>query len=158
MDDAGAAVPRGREAIIGIGNVDRGDDAIGRVVARRLRARQLPSVDVFEDDGDAANLLSFFESAETVYVVDAAVSGAEPGIIRRFDVTTAPLPQTISMLSTHGVGLAAAVELARVLKRLPRRCIVYTVEAKECTMGASLTPAVEAAVAEVIARLCAEIA
>ncbi|MHB8884040.1 MAG: hydrogenase maturation protease [Methylovirgula sp.] len=158
MDDVAAPELSDRRLVIGVGNLDRGDDAVGRIVAQRLRLRQLPGIEVIEDGGEAASLLSRFEGADAVYLVDAALSGAAPGTIRRFDVTTAPLPNARATLSTHGFGLAAAIELARVLHRLPRFCIVYTVELDSCTTGASLTQAVEAAVKELIARLCIEIA
>ncbi len=157
MGDSGAAAPRGRQLIIGIGNTDRGDDAVGRIVARQLRARQRTGVEIFEESGEAASLLSSIEGAGAVWFVDAAVSGAAPGTIRRFDVAAASLPQAMSSLSTHGFGLAEAIELARALKRLPSRCIVYTVEICACEAGALLTPDVAAAVEEVVARVCAEI-
>ena len=158
MDEVGTAPLSNRRRVIGVGNLDRGDDAVGRIVAQRLRLRQLPDVDVIEDGGEALSLMSRFEGVDAVYLVDAAVSGAPPGTIRRFDVTTAPLPDAMATLSTHGFGLAAAIELARVLHRLPRLCIVYAVELDACTMGAPLTQAVEATVNVLIARLFAEIA
>ncbi len=158
MAEAGATAPQTGRLIIGIGNRDRGDDAVGRIVAERLRACRLAGIEILDESGEAANLLGRFESAETIYVVDAAASGAPPGTIRRFDVASAALPQKISAVSTHGFGLAEAIEIARALKRLPRRCIVYTVEIQACDPGAPLTSAVAAAVDEVIARICAELA
>jgi hydrogenase maturation protease len=48
---------------------------------------------------------------------------------------------------THAFGLAAAVELARALQRLPRRLVLVGVEGAEFEAGAALTPPVVRAVA-----------
>jgi hydrogenase maturation protease len=60
-------------------------------------------------------------------------------------------------LSTHGFGLAEAIELARALGGLPPRCVVYAIEGSSFEEGAALSPPVVAAAAEVARRLCGEI-
>jgi hydrogenase maturation protease len=144
--------------VIGIGNCDRGDDAAGRRVAQRLRDFVLPGVDILESRGEAMGLLGHFEAADLVYLVDAAVSGMPPGTIRRFDVAATALPPTGAFVSTHGFGVAEALELARALGRLPRRCVIYTVEVDSCTAGAPLTQAVAVAVEALSAQLAGELA
>jgi hydrogenase maturation protease len=143
-------------AIIGIGHPDRGDDAVGRVVAACLGARALGGVTVLEHDGETAGLLEWLAGADTAILVDAAMSGQAAGTVQRFDVGSTPLPSGC-FLSTHGMGLAEAVELARVLGQLPRRCIVYAIEARGFDHGAALSPEVAAAVDEVVARLLEEV-
>jgi hydrogenase maturation protease len=91
------------------------------------------------------------------FLVDACVSGAPPGTVRRFDVSSSAMPALAPGFSTHGFGPAEAVELARALGRLPRRTVVYTIEGASFETGASLSPEVAAAVAEVVRRLWAEI-
>lgn len=157
MDDARTHAPQGRRLIIGIGNRDRGDDAVGRIVAERLRDYDIPNMEIFEESGEAARLLDCFAGADIVWLLDAAMSGAPIGTIQCFDVSSAPLPQGKTFVSTHGFGLAEAVELARALKRLPRRCIVYTVEISSCEIGAPLTPEVAAGAQELLARMCTEV-
>ena len=44
--------------VVGIGNPDRGDDAVGRLVARALRGRVPADVRVVEQDGEATALLA----------------------------------------------------------------------------------------------------
>ncbi len=51
------------------------------------------------------------------------------------------------------MGLTETIELARRLNRLPRRLRLIGIEAGELTMGAGLSPAVEAAVATVAEEL-----
>jgi hydrogenase maturation protease len=156
VDDARPHVSQGRRLIVGVGNRDRGDDAVGRVVAERLRACGFQDIEIIEESGEAARLLDCFVGADTVWLLDAAMSGAPIGTIQCFDVSAAPLPQGQTMVSTHGFGLAEAIELARALKRLPRQCIVYTVEIDSCEMGAPLTPEVAAGAQELQARICAK--
>jgi hydrogenase maturation protease len=143
--------------VIGIGHPDRGDDAVGRMVATRLAARAPADVTVLEHDGETAGLLDRLGRAETVILIDAAMSGEAAGSIQRFDVVTGPLPSGC-FLSTHGMGLAEAVELARVLGQMPRRCVVYAVEARAFDHGAPLSPEVAAAVDDVVARIVEELA
>ena len=68
--------------IIGIGHLDRGDDALGRVAAGRLKDSLPLGTEVLETDGEAGKLLDLFQGAETVIVIDACVSGAKPGTVQ----------------------------------------------------------------------------
>ncbi|MBO0752308.1 MAG: hydrogenase maturation protease [Bradyrhizobiaceae bacterium] len=159
---------RSRCMVIGIGNPDRGDDAAGIAVARLLRngVTAVPGLDcepagpsptIIEHDGEAAALILEFTAAERLFVIDACISGAPPGTVHRFDVSTAPMPALASGWSTHGLGLAAAVELARALGRLPLLSVVYAIEGRSFATGAPLTPPVARAAAEVVRLLGAEI-
>jgi hydrogenase maturation protease len=143
--------------VIGIGNPDRGDDGAGRIVAQRLRGVLSETVGVGEQDGEATTLLAAIDGADVAVLIDACVSGGTAGTIHRFDVATAPLPQTAFSLSTHGLGLGEAVELARALGQLPRCCIVYAIEAGTAEAGVALSPAVANAVDQVVERVRAEI-
>ncbi len=147
---------RPQRAVIGIGNPERGDDAAGRAVARMLKDRLQATVAVTEHSGESASLLDLLDGVDEAILIDACVSGATPGTLHRFDVSAAPLPKAKFSLSTHGLGLAEALELARALGRLPPRTIVYAIEAGSFDTGAPLSPAVAAAVGEACARLCAE--
>lgn len=146
-----------RRIVLGIGNPDRGDDGAGRRVARLLRGRLPERIEVAEHDGEATALLARLEGAAAAYLIDACASGAPPGTVHRFDVSAAPLPHGVFGLSTHGMGLAAAVELARALGQLPLRCIVYAIEGESFAPGAPLSLPVSAAVAEVVRCLGPEI-
>ncbi|MCF8706967.1 hydrogenase maturation protease [Rhizorhapis sp. SPR117] len=146
-----------RRIVLGIGNPDRGDDAVGRKVARLLRQMAPDDVEVAEHDGEATALLARLDGAAAAYLVDACQSGAPAGTVHRFDVSAAALPQSLFGLSTHGFGLAEAVELARALGQLPARCIVYAIEGECFDLGMPLSPATSAAVAKVVRCLGSEI-
>ncbi len=145
-----------RCVVLCIGNPQRGDDAAGRTVARALRS-SLDEVEIIEEEGEATRVLSRLEGADAAFIVDACASGASPGEIHRFDIGAGSLPQTAFSASTHGFGLAEALELARALGALPPRCVVYAIEGAAFDVGAPLSPAVATAIEIVAGRLRAEI-
>ena len=137
--------------VIGVGNPDRGDDGVGRAVARLLRSH-LP---VIEHDGEATALVDTLRSARHTWLIDAAQSDSPPGTIHRIDCTK-DTPLLRSTVSSHGFGLAEAIGLARALGTMPPHCIVYAIEAASFTPGAPLSPSVESAALEVANRILAE--
>jgi hydrogenase maturation protease len=143
--------------VLGIGNVERGDDGAGRAVARFLRHMLGDRVEIIEQDGEATALLARLEGAACAYIIDACMSGAPAGTVHRIDANLSALPQASSDLSTHGFGLAAAVELGRSLGQLPARTIVYAIEAECFEAGAPLSGPVAAATVVVADRIRSEI-
>ena len=143
--------------IIGIGHTDRGDDALGRLAAARLKDSLPRGAEVVETDGEAGKLLDLFQGADTVIVIDACVSGAKPGTVQRIDAVATAMPRWLGSASSHAIGLGESVELARVLGQLPRRLIVYAVEAATFTLGAPLSPPVAAALESLPAEIAREL-
>ncbi len=143
--------------IIGLGNEYRGDDAVGLVVARRLKQSAPESVRVLEESGEGAGLMESWQDADAVVLIDAAHSGAAPGTVHRLDAHVQPIAKKFFRFSTHAFGVAEAVELARTLGRLPPRLIVYGVEGKSFEAGVGLSPEVEAAAQEVVERVLGEL-
>jgi hydrogenase maturation protease len=146
-----------RRLVIGVGNPERGDDAAGPAVARRLRGLAPGDVTIVEHDGEPARFLAEIADVASVFAVDACVSGAPPGTIRCFDALAAPLPDLRSGWSTHGFGLATAIELARSLGQLPPRIVIFTIEGQLFESGGPLSPPVAAAVDQVARKVLAEI-
>jgi hydrogenase maturation protease len=132
--------------IVGLGNVDRGDDAVGVDVARRALALSPAGVDVVATD-DPASLLDLWAGVDDVVVVDGMVSHREPGTVVRVDVGASGLPSHgWSAGGSHALGLGAAVELSRALGRLPARLVLVGVEVGSTVPGAEMSAAVSAAV------------
>jgi hydrogenase maturation protease len=146
-----------RVLVAGIGNPDQGDDGVGCFVAKRIAAAGMADAEVIEHRAEASLLLPHLAAVRRAFLVDASVSGARPGTIRRFDVAAGPLPAMVRRLSAHGLDLAEAIELARALGQLPSQCVVYAIEAGQCEAGRALTPAVEQAVSIVAEQLLSEI-
>lgn len=141
--------------IIGVGNPERSDDGAGREVARQLRALALPAVVVREATGEASELLDAWNGHERVILVDASSSGRRPGTVTRFDASAAPLPAALARASTHGWGVAEAIELARALGRLPGSVVIYAIEGRSFEPGTGLSLQVRRAVARVVDALAA---
>jgi hydrogenase maturation protease len=148
-------VSAARRLFIGVGNPLRGDDAAGLLAARALRARGAGGIEVRELEGEPLDLIEAWQEAEAVLVADAVASGGEPGEVHRIDTAMGPLPAALAGPSTHALGLAEAVELGRALGRLPRRLVVYGIEAGRFETGAEPSAAVRAA-AERVAAVAAE--
>jgi hydrogenase maturation protease len=133
--------------VIGLGNEFRHDDAVGLVAARRLRERGAPAE---EHEGDMANLMERWQAADGLILIDAVCSGAPPGTVHRLDVSTSPLNRELFKNSTHALGLADAVELARTIGMLPAQFYVFGVEVRDLSAGVGLSPEVERALPALI--------
>ncbi len=153
---APSAAPR-KLLVVGIGNPDRGDDALGALVVQALYGRLPADVRVIECRNDLLDLIEDWSVCDGLVCVDAAAPLGAPGRIHRIDLDARPLPKEASGMSSHDFGLAEAIALARTLELAPRRIIVYAVEGGSFDRGAPLTPAVAAAVRIVADRIVTEI-
>ncbi|MCR6491832.1 hydrogenase maturation protease [Cellulomonas sp. P24] len=137
----------GTRLVIGLGSPDRGDDAVGPVVARRVARLGLEDVAVLEHE-DPTGLIDLWADADVAVVVDAVCSGGEPGELLVIETGAGAEPLADQAWArtgrggTHAFGLAAAVELGRALGRLPARLVLVGVEASAFEHGAPLSPAV----------------
>src|SRR3989338_4025301 len=129
-----------RVHIVGVGS-PFGDDRLGWVAAESLQRSS--AVNALEPgrivisilDRPGAMLLAHCHDADHVIVMDAVRSGAVPGTRHRLsvsDLAGSRLPAT-----SHGFGVAAALELARVLGGLPDRLLdrKSVVEGKSVDLG-----------------------
>jgi hydrogenase maturation protease len=142
--------------VAAIGNPDRGDDGFGPTVASRLRGRPRAGVRVVERNRDVLALIDEWARFSAVIVVDAAAPISRPGRIHRLDLAGQPLPAAFARSSTHALGVAEAVELARSLGQLPRHLVAYLVEGERFDIGTPLSPAVAKAVGKVVECILAE--
>ena len=139
--------------IIGCGNRQRGDDGAGILVADRLREL---GIEADTRSGEAADLIEAWKGADDVIVVDAVMTGAPVGTVQAWDGRQ-PLISDRTAASTHGLGVAEAIELARVLNRLPTRLQFYGIEGGRFERGAEISPQVQRAVEEVVRRIVANV-
>jgi hydrogenase maturation protease len=147
-----------RILVLGLGNPDRGDDAVGPLVARLLAGRLPPDVRVATRGGDMLALIEDWSDCDALVCIDAAAPAGMPGRLHRLDLAVDDLPRGPGPASSHGLGLAEAVALARALGRAPARIVVHAVEGACFDGGAPPTPAVAAAAEAVAARVVAEVA
>ncbi len=133
--------------VIGVGNPLRGDDAAGLEVASRLQR-----VTAHQSPHGGFELMDLWLGADEVVIVDAVRAAAPPGTVLRFDPIAEPLPQTM-FASTHDLGLAETIELARHLGRLPARMVVYGIAAESFATGTGISAEVAAAIDQVVTEI-----
>ncbi len=137
-------VPR----VVGVGQRYAGDDGVGRAVAEELCASGIPAKAV--DDG--AGLLNILMGQPShVLVVDAVVGGGDPGtvhVLRRdaFDATFRPV-------SSHGVGVLDAIDLALRFKPALEVTIIGISIDPPTSIGEGLSPEAAASVTEAARRV-----
>lgn len=138
--------------IVGIGNRLRGDDGAGPAVIDLLSGDLPERVRVVECRGDLTGVLDAWWGARRAVVVDAVVSGAEPGTVHRIDDPDR-LPTSWRSPSSHLVGLGEALQLGRVLGSFPEQLSVYGIEAGDVRTGSELSPAVRDATERIAGEL-----
>jgi hydrogenase maturation protease len=142
--------------IIGLGNELRGDDAVGLLVARRLRQEVGDCIKVIEAEMVGVDLISLMEGARVAILIDAARSGQSPGTIYRLDASASSIARQMFFHSSHALGISEALELARAIGVLPPRVIVYGIEAGNTEAGQALSSPVANALDEVVEQIIQE--
>ena len=134
-----------KTVVIGVGNRWRRDDAAGLEVVDALRGRVDDSVLLVESDGEPTRLLDAFERAPRVIMVDAVVTGGQPGTVHRF--TDDQLPDGMGIgQSSHLVQLYETIALGKLLGKLPHGLVLIGIEALDFDNGEGMTDAVATAV------------
>lgn len=139
-----------RLLVIGVGNRDRGDDAVGPIVCDLVRG--LPHIATLVFEGSVLDLPLRWEADDRVAIVDAAAPAHEPGRVVVTNGLTDRLTAPASV-STHTIDVSAAIELARALDRMPAELTIIGIEGVAFDFGAALTPAVEQSALAVVAEL-----
>ena len=148
-----AASPQGaagdRVLVLGVGNLLMGDEGVGIHVLRQLE-HEAPVAGVRLLDGGTGgvNLLTEFEGAREIVLIDATRDGRPAGTIAFLQPEfVGELPRG---LGAHDFGLKDLFAAAALLGQLPR-IHLYTIAVEEVRpMCTELSPAVAAAVPEVV--------
>lgn len=158
-DAGGAAGPRLRTLVIGMGNPILSDDAIGIVLAKGLTEMlaAYPEVDVIEECCvGGLNLMDLMTGYDRLIALDSikTVDGV-PGSWYAFDGTA--LRETMNLRNVHDANFATSMALGREMgTHLPsdEECHIVAVEiADNMTFSEELTPALQ----EALPRLRTEI-
>lgn len=149
--------------VVGIGNILLRDEGVGvRVVLeleRRAADHQLdvPPGTRFIDGGTLGlELLPLIATASTLVLVDAVNLGRSPGSVTviRGDAIEGTLAGHVS---PHQVGVADLVAAARLMGVFPDAASLVGIQPAAIDIGLDLTPEVEAAVVDAMARVCTEL-
>ena len=148
-----------RILVLGLGNPLLGDDAVGLKVAALVRDRlkDVPGVDVEEEEAGGLRLMERMTGYDRVVLVDAAVTGGTPGEVRRLAPDDLPTQRTAT---AHGIDLPSALVLGRQLGYpMPSEVTIVAIEAESVLeFRHDMTPAVAAAVEPAVAAVLEELA
>ncbi len=138
--------------VAGLGSEYRQDDGAGPLVA----ARAVDEAGLGRDIGpiaDPLDLLGAWDGADLVVVVDAVRSGAPAGTVHVVELDGEADLGGSSATSTHGIGLAGVLRLARAVGHAPVRVAVVGIEGENFGRGMGLSPAVESALPAAVHRV-----
>jgi hydrogenase maturation protease len=144
-------------AVIGCGNLARGDDGIGPYVVRVLAERGLGAgggVRLLDAGTDGMAVMHAARGCRALVLVDASRSGSEPGAV--FEVPGAQLESRAQpSLSLHDFRWEHALFAGRRMygDAFPQDVTVLLVEAAHTGYGLELSPAVAAAARSVADRV-----
>ncbi|MCX5679431.1 MAG: hydrogenase maturation protease [Candidatus Omnitrophica bacterium] len=144
---------KGKLAIVGIGNIIRGDDGLGPKLIEILKGRGgLPGASLF-DCGTAPENYIFpilSTSCDTLMLVDAADIGKQPGAVAVFDL------DKISRVSfsTHNPSPRLFTDLLKTGKE-DMNIFVISVQPKSTGIGASLSEEVLRSLENIADIFCA---
>lgn len=148
-----------RVAVLGLGNVLMGDDALGPYAVRQLEAHyEFPEqVSVLDLGTPGLDLLPYLEDVDALVLVDTVRTEAPPGTLRlyRRHEILKHLPRT--RVSPHDPGLKETLLLLDFAGRGPREVLLVGV-VPQCTMqGLGMSDPVRASLPAVQAEVLREL-
>lgn len=152
----------GRVAVIGLGNVLMGDDAVGPYAVRVLQAKyEFPlRVSVTDAGTPGLDLTPYILGVEALIVIDTVKSDGPAGTLRLYRKNELLAGPPALRLSPHDPGLKETLLLLEFRGDAPREVLLVGVVPQHVGKGVGLTataaaalPAVERAVLDELARL-----
>lgn len=148
----------GETKLIGVGNRYRGDDGVGLEVIRQLGER-LPATMLQSSDGELTSLLDLFAQYKEIVIIDAlnpVGEKREAGEILHLNPDVDQLGETGLRSSTHAMGVAEAIDMARTFDSLPDRLRIIGIVGNEFNHIEGLSPAVQRAADQLTKSLLEE--
>ena len=149
------ASPSPHLLLLGLGNDILTDDAIGLHVVHELQ-RDLaghPAIEIRETTEMGLALLDFITGYRVVVIVDSIQTGkAPPGFLHELD--SAALNQ-LTGRTPHFVGVSETLALGKHLGlAMPEQVRIFAIEVEDpFTLGTTLTPALQATLPAIVARI-----
>jgi hydrogenase maturation protease len=144
--------------IIGCGNLNRSDDAVGVVIAQNLQEFLLkyPASNVRIYDCGTAGIEVMFQAqgSQKLIIIDACSTNSSPGTIFEVpgeELENLPAPSYNLHDFRWDHALAAGRKIFK--NNFPQEVIVYLIEAKNLTLGLELTPPIRQAATVVLEKL-----
>ncbi|WP_315785299.1 hydrogenase maturation protease [Fischerella sp. JS2] len=134
--------------IIGCGNLNRSDDAVGVIVAQRLQQYLVenphPHVQVYDCGTAGMEVMFQARGCQQLIIIDASATGSEPGAVFRVpgkELESLPEPS----YNLHDFRWDNALAAGRKLFQndFPQEVIVYLIEVVNLDFGWELSPVVK---------------
>ena len=147
-----------RTLVLGIGNLLMGDEGVGvhavRVLEQDLAstvAQSAGSLTIVDGGTGGFHLLSYLTDYDPVILIDATLDGRPAGTVSVLEPRYASdFPRA---LTAHDIGLRDLIEAAVLSGPLPKIWLITVSIAELQSMQTTMTPPVEAAIPEVVARV-----
>lgn len=142
--------------ILGIGNPILTDDGVGIKIARKLKEENLQA-EVAETSESGIALLDLIPGYDKLIIIDSIKTDeGKPGDVYKIELRD--LNPTMDFTSLHGISIATALELGRMMGyKMPKCVSLYAVEVKDnVTFSEDCTPEVEKRVPLIIEQIIDE--
>ncbi|MCX5701993.1 MAG: hydrogenase 3 maturation endopeptidase HyCI [Candidatus Omnitrophica bacterium] len=132
---------KGKVVILGIGNVVRGDDGVGSVLASRIKEK-VP-FKVFYAETSPENYLEKIikEEPDNIIIIDAVDFGVNPG---EFQVLESQDVKIANLFSTHNASISLSINYLQ--SNLKADIIVLIIQPKSINLGDELSSEVSEAI------------
>jgi hydrogenase maturation protease len=134
--------------IIGCGNLNRNDDAVGVIIAQRLQQYLIehphPDVRIYDCGTAGMEVMFHAKGSKQLIIIDASSTGSEPGAVFKVpgkELETLPEPS----YNLHDFRWDNALAAGRKIFQddFPEEVTVYLIEAANLSFGLELSPIVE---------------
>ncbi|ABA23552.1 Peptidase M52, hydrogen uptake protein [Trichormus variabilis ATCC 29413] len=134
--------------IIGCGNLNRSDDAVGVIIAQRLQKylaeNPRPHVQVYDCGTAGMEVMFQARGSKQLVIIDASSTGSEPGAVFKVPgEELAALPEPSYNLHDFRWDHALAAGKKIFPDDFPQDVTVYLIEAANLDFGLELSPVVE---------------
>ena len=148
-----------RIAIIGIGNVLTGDDAVGPHVVRVVEARYaLPEdVQVIDAGTPGYDLTAFLVGMDAAVLVDSVRAKGAPGELRVYEKAELLSRKPVLAMSPHEPGVREALLNADFMGVTPALVRLVGIIPAQTETGIGLSAEVRAAIPSAVERVAAEL-
>lgn len=139
--------------ILGIGNKFRGDDGAGVAAAEKICEFCIEKFDVMILDGEGTEIMEAWKDYQNVIIIDAVQVNGSAGKIYELNANEENLHSDFFNYSSHAFGLAEAINVSKVMNKLPKFLIVYGIEGMHFNFDTKLSPKIEKAVNKTAAMI-----
>jgi hydrogenase maturation protease len=145
-----------RKIVLGLGNILNKDEGLGVFALEPLRARLSGSGEIELQDGGVLgmSLLPLVESCSHLLLLDAVDTGAPPGTVTELSSDEIPLFARLK-LSLHQLSFQEVLQFANVRGNLPKHLGLVGAQPADISIGAGLSPEIEAVLPEIADRAMA---